>query len=74
MAKLTLTLIRAIKECSMDEPTLIAFIQSVDKKPDPISGLVSDLAWSDRAMSDGEHAEFAKPRRKYRTRALKVDA
>jgi len=68
MAKLTLTLIRAIKECSMDEPTLIAFIQSVDKKPDPISGLV-DFQGS---LTPEVVAETTK--RKYRTRALKVDA
>jgi len=70
MAKLTLTLIRAIKECSMDEPTLIAFIQSVDKKPDPITGLVSMMA-EDIANIP---YKVVREKRTYRTRRMKADA
>jgi len=57
----------------MDEPTLIAFIQSVDKKPNPITGIVDAAdVYGRNHPEEPPLAVVAK--RKYRTRALKVDA
>lgn len=59
MSRLTLRVVRAVKNCSAEECDLIAHIQSFDKKPEPISQII-----------DAVTKRRGRPRKNYETREL----